>query len=169
MVLIDRFHCNTGRRLPMRTVTRRLLERDTILTGRHDALGCIFGAAVREQGVIMLGTHHWRHCIFTDESSRIPEMYELGCVRGKVRDTLMSVCRGQMVWTGFHYSDKSELVVLDGTMNQQVYRRVLQQSRLLWARANFQNNYFLVQHNAPPHTVRATRDFLENQDMAVMY
>ena len=53
-------------------------------------------------------------------------------------------------------------------MNQQVYRRVMEQSLFPWARATLQNNFVLVQDNPLSHTVRATRDFPENQDVEVM-
>ena len=77
----------------------------------------------------------------------------------------MSLCRkngnvGQSV--------KSELVVMDGTMNQQVCRRVLQQSFLPWVRATFQNNFVLVQGNAPPYIARTAMEFPENQGVEVM-
>ena len=46
-------------------------------------------------------------------------------------------------------------------------RPVLQQSLLPWIRATVQNNFILVQDNAPPHTARATMEFLGNQDMEI--
>ena len=73
-----------------------------------------------------------------------------------------------MVWGAFHFDGKSELVIVDGNMNQQVYRQVLRQNLLPWARDAFRNNFVLVQDNAPPHRARATMTFLENQDVEVM-
>ena len=73
-----------------------------------------------------------------------------------------------IVWARFHYGGKRELIVVDGTMNQQVYRLLQQQSLLCWTKVNFQNNFVLVHDNAPPHTAQATRNVLENQDMKVM-
>ena len=57
---------------------------------------------------------------------------------------------------------------MDGTMSQQVCKRVLQEGLLPCARATFATNFFLVQDNAPPHSAGGTRDFLENQEMKVM-
>ena len=42
------------------------------------------------------------------------------------------------------------------------------QGLLPWARATFQNNFVLPQDNGLPTTARATRDFLEKQDVEVM-
>ena len=57
----------------------------------------------------------------------------LGCVGGRVRGTLMFVYKELIVMSVhlslnglFHYGGKSELIVLDDTMNQQVYRHMLQ-------------------------------------------
>ena len=63
---------------------------------------------------------------------------------------------------------KKRMVVLDGTMNQQVYRMALHQSLLLWARSTFHNNFVLVLDNYLPQSAPATRDFQENQDVEVM-
>ena len=57
--------------------------------------------------------------------------FEFPGVKGRV--ILMLVCKKTygnvvpsiMVWDAFHFGDKSELVTVDGHMNQQVYRRVL--------------------------------------------
>ena len=54
------------------------------------------------------------------------------CVQGT------DVSQFVIVWAGFHYGEKSELAVLDSTMN------------------------------APHHTVQTIREFLENQDVKVM-
>ena len=66
----------------------------------------------------------------------------------------------------FCYGDKSELVVVDGTITKQEYKRVLQQS--LFPSATFQNNFVLVQDKYVPHAARAIAHFLENQDVKVM-
>ena len=58
--------------------------------------------------------------------------------------------------------------IVEGPMNQKVYLRVLRQNLLSWTRGIFRNNFVLVQDNAPPHKVRATMTFLENQDVKVM-
>ena len=60
----------------------------------------------------------------------------------------MFVCNKQManmvpsiiVCGAFHFRGKSQLVIVEGPMNQQVYRRVLKQNLLFWAMGTFRNN-----------------------------
>ena len=73
-----------------------------------------------------------------------------------------------MVLGAFHYGGKSEQVIVEGSMNQQVYWWVLRQNLLPWARGTLCNNFVLIQDNAPPYKARATWSFLENQDVEVM-
>ena len=73
-----------------------------------------------------------------------------------------------IAWAGFHYGGKRELAVLNGTINQQMYRCELQQSSVPWARATTQKNYILVQDNAPLETDGAADGLLENQDVGVL-
>ena len=93
--------------------------------------------------------------------------------RGEVYWCLCATNRWQrgtsiMVWGAFHFRGKSELFIVEGPMNQQVYRRVLRQNLLPWSRGTSHNNSVLVQDNAPPHKARATMTFLESQDVGVM-
>ena len=109
---------------------------------------------------------HWQHSIFTDES-----MFNLRHTDGRAR-----VLRGQgerhidvcvlgtdgdvypfvVIWTGFQYGGKSELVVLVATMNQHVYRRVLPQS------------FFTLGKSRLPEQLVLLGISLENQDMKIM-
>ena len=104
--------------------------------------------------------HHRRHCVFSDES-RFKLYHSNGRIRVRRREgkRYNDVCVHQtdgnvvpsiMVWGTFHFRDKSELVIVESPMNQQVYRWVLRQSLLPWARGTFHNNFVLVQDNAPP-------------------
>ena len=74
-----------------------------------------------------------------------------------------------MVWGAFHFGGKSEPVIVEGPMNQQVYGQVLRLNLLSWARGTFRNDFVLVQDNSPPHKARATMMFLENQDIEAMH
>ena len=64
-----------------------------------------------------------------------------------------------MVWGAFRASGKSELVVVDGTVNQKSYIGILRQSLLPWARATFQRKCVLGHDNATPNTARYVRNF----------
>ena len=70
-----------------------------------------------------------------------------------------------MVWGTFHFGGKSELVIIQGSVNQQVYQRVFGQDLLPWARSTFLYKFVLVQDTAPLNKARATVTFLEYQDV----
>ena len=78
------------------------------------------------------------------------------------------VGRSLIVWDAFHASAKSELVVVDGTVNQQRYIGILRQNLLPWARATFHRNFARVHDNATPHTARNTRNFLVGEEVEFM-
>ena len=96
----------TGHRLSVRTTTRHLLA-----AGYHSH------RPARCPGLTLvhrLGRRQWtrRHLVWdisrwcvsslssltSQDSSRITQVHELGCVGSRVRDTLMSVCRKQIRW-----------------------------------------------------------------------
>ena len=64
-----------------------------------------------------------------------------------------------MVWGVFHASCKSELMVVDGTVNQKCYIGILRQN-FPWARVTFQRNFVLVHDNVTPPNARNRRNFL---------
>ena len=72
------------------------------------------------------------------------------CVQGT--DGNVYVGPSVIVWAGFHYGGKCRLVMFEGTMNQQGYRRVLQQNVLCWTLITFQNKFVPIKVNALPHT-----------------
>ena len=59
-------------------------------------------------------------------------MVEFECVGVKGRETAGNVGHLVMVWGAFHFVGKTKLVIVDGNMNQQVYRQVLRQNLLPW-------------------------------------
>ena len=75
---------------------------------------------------------------------------------------------GNVVWGAFHFGGKSELIIVEGPANHQVYQRVFGQNILPWARGTFRYNFVLVPNNASLNEARATITFLENQDMEGM-
>ena len=80
----------------------------------------------------------WRYCIFIDESkckfqhtdgrARVHRGQSQRHIGVRVLRTDGNIGPSVIVWAGFHHIGKSELIVLDGTTNQQMYR-----SRLPWA------------------------------------
>ena len=63
---------------------------------------------------------------------------------------------------------RSELVVVDGAMNQHRYIQILKNQMLPWPTGVFGRNFVYVQDNAPPHTSGDTAAFLDQQDVEVM-
>ena len=113
---------------------------------------------------------HWSHVIFADESRF--SLYHCGGrarVRRRVGERLVDCCIQEtdgnvgpslMVWGALHASGKSELVVVNGTVNQQRYIGILRQNLRHRARTTFQRNFELIHDNATPHTARNTHSFL---------
>ena len=73
-----------------------------------------------------------------------------------------------MLWGAFHALGKSQMVVVDGTVNQQWYIAILRQNVILCARATLQRIFMLVNDNATPYTARNTRTFLVGEEVEVM-
>ena len=73
-----------------------------------------------------------------------------------------------MVWGAIHHGGRSELVVLDGTLNCQHYIRLLRDSMLPCATGVIGRNCVYGQDNAMSNTAPDTIDFLAQQDVEVM-
>lgn len=121
---------------------------------------------------------HWCHVVFSDEARfevykkdgrirvrrRVEEVYHESCIMPRVQ----AGGGGITVWGAFHASGKSDLVVLDGNMNQHQYRRILETAMLPFARGFFRANFVFQDDNAPAHRARTVTNFLENQEVEHM-
>ena len=173
----------TGPRVSVRTVQRRLVAvgyrsrrpaRCPSLTHDHRRRRCVWVRRHRNWN-----HQHWSHVIFTHKSRF--SLYQCDCrarVRRCVGERLVNCCIQEMdgdvgpslmVWCAFHAPGKSELMVMDGTVNQQRYIGILCQNLLPWARATFQRNFVLVHDNATPHTAQNTCNFLAGEEVEVMH
>ena len=99
---------------------------------------------------------HWRHC---DESCCFTVIVVLVC-RNRLIDACIQPTDDNcgpfvMVWGAIHHGGRSELLVLDGTLNCQCYIR-LWNSKLACATGVFGQNSVYVQNNATPHRARDT-------------
>ena len=113
---------------------------------------------------------HWQHVIFGDESRfqlypvdgrlrvrRLPgERFRPGCQAHRVQAGGGSV----HVWGAFHNSAKSPLVLPDGYLTGVLYRGILQNTLVSFARHYFGDNYRYQDDNATPHRARVIFDFL---------
>ena len=104
---------------------------------------CIVSAAVSGQDIIVFGTSATGEpasSLTSQDSNCITQMIELGCIGSRpidvcVQGTCGNMGSSVMAWALLCDWGKRGLVVLDGPMNQQVYRGVLYQSLLPWAQA----------------------------------
>ena len=121
---------------------------------------------------------HWTHVVFSDEARfevyrrdgrvrvrrRHQERYNEACILPKVQ----AGGGGITIWGAFHAGGKSDLVVIDGNLNQVKYQRILEDTMLPFARGVFRNNFVYQDDNAPPHRARTVNDFLNNEGVERM-
>ena len=154
------------------TVNNRLLSRGyqayrpttkPLLTTNHCRL--------RLEWVRNLTLAHWQHVIFGDESRfqfypvdgrfrvrRLPgEHFWPGCQAHRVQAGGGSV----HVWGAFHNSAKSPLVLSDGYLSSVLYRGILQNTLVPFARHYFGDSYRYQDDNATPHRARLVLNFLQ--------
>ena len=121
---------------------------------------------------------HWQHVIFGDESRfqhypvdgrlrvrRLPgERFRPGCQAHRVQAGGGSVHVGG----AFHNSAKSPLVLPDGYLTGVLYRGILQNTLVPFARHYFGDNYRYQDDNATPHRARVVLDFLQQGNVTKM-
>ena len=64
-----------------------------------------------------------------------------------------------------HYGGRANLVILQGNVNADSYRRVLETEMLPYARRHFGRNFLFQHDNAPAHRARRLQDFLEEEEV----
>ena len=171
-----------GMRAGRTTVNNRLLSRvyrayrpttKPLLTANHRRLRLEWAQRWRN-----LTVAHWQHVIFGDESRfqlypvdgrlrvrRLPgECFRPGCQAHRVQAGGGSV----HVWGAFHNSAKSPLVLPDGYLTGVLYRGILQNTLVPFARHYFGDNYRYQDDNATPHRARVVLDFLQQGNVTKM-
>ena len=171
-----------GMRAGRTTVNNRLLSRGyqayrptakPLLTANHRRLRLEWAQRWRN-----LTVAHWQHVIFGDESRfqlypvdgrlrvrRLPgERFRPGCQAHRVQAGGGSV----HVWGAFHNSAKSPLVLPDGYLTGVLYRGILQNTLVPFARHYFGDNYRYQDDNATPHRARVVLDFLQQGNVTKM-
>ena len=171
-----------GMRAGRTTVNNRLLSRGyrayrpttkPLLTANHRRLRLEWAQRWRN-----LTVAHWQHVIFGDESrfqlypvdGRLSvrclpgELFRPGCQAHRVQAGDGSV----HVWGAFHNSAKSPLVLPDGYLTGVLYRGILQNTLVPFARHYFGDNYRYQDDNATPHRARVVLDFLQQGNVTKM-
>ena len=96
---------------------------------------------------------------------RLPgERFRPGCQAHRVQAGGGSV----HVWGAFHNSAKSPFVLPDGYLTGVLYRGILQNTLVPFARHYFWNNYRYQDDNATPHRARVVLDFLQQGNVTKM-
>ena len=164
-----------GMRAGRTTINNRLLSRGyrayrpttkPLLTANHRHLRLEWAQRWRN-----LTVTHWQHVIFGDESR-----FQLNPVDGRLRvrrlpcERFRPGCQAHRVqagggfvhvWGAFHNSAKSPLVLTDGYLTGVLYRDILQNTLVPFARHYFGDNYRYQDDNATPHCARVVLDFLQ--------
>lgn len=175
--LRTRWYQSTNVRATARTVNNRVIQmgyrarRCAVkpkLTARHrrDRL-----AWARQYRNLTVG--HWEHVVFADESR-----FQLFPVDGRLRvrrqtgERLLDQCVQNRVaggggsvhvWGAFCANGRSELIILDQNVTGAVYRDILAQNMIPWARRIFGDNFRFQDDNAPAHRARIVVGFMEEQ------
>ena len=171
-----------GMRAGRTTVNNRLLSRGyrayrpttkPLLTANHRRLRLEWAQRWRN-----LTVAHWQHVIFGDESR-----FQLYPVDGRLRvrclpgERFRPGCQAHRVqagggsvhvWGAFHNNVKSPFVLPDGYLTGVLYRGILQNTLVPFARHYFGDNYRYQDDNATPHRARVVLDFLQQGNVTKM-
>lgn len=164
------------------TVNRRLVQRGyrarrpikvPRLTIRHKVLRLQWARDHQH-----LTVQHWQHVIFADESRfllyRVDGRIRVRRLAGErlheacVQETLIGGGGSVHVWGAFHSGAKSDLVVLRANVTGVRYRDLMRHDLLPWARNEFRNNFRYQHDNAPAHTARVVRDFMDQEGVLML-
>ena len=171
-----------GMRDGRKTINNRLLSRGycayrptrkPLLISNHRRLWLEW--AHRWQNLTMA---HWQHVIFGDKSG-----FQLNLVDGRLRvrhlpgECFKERCQAHRVqagggsvhaWGAFHSAVKSLIVLPDINLTSQLYRGILRNTLVPFARQHFWDNYCYQDDNATPHRAGVVLDFLEQNDVIQM-
>ena len=125
-----------------------------------------------------LALPHWRHVIFADESRFLlyPKDGRLR-VRRLQGEVLNKDCIAEAVaygggsvhiWGAFCYAGTAPLVVLDRNVNGQVYRDILRNTLVPYARGVYGQNFRYQDDDARPHQVQVVTDYLNREGILSM-
>lgn len=177
LTLAQRWGAHINTPICRRTVVNRLLQHG--YKARRPAIKPFWTLANRRARLAWAQQHrriqlgHWRHVIFTDESRfllhKVDRRMRVRRLRGeRFNDDCLQhqVAHGGgsvHVWAGIHHNGKTDLVVLQGNVNQRSYRRLLETVCLPHARRVYGNNFLLQDDNAPAHRARTVNAFIQAQ------
>lgn len=118
--------------------------------------------------------HDWQLCVFVDEKK-----FELYCNPNKKNDIVWAYSIDQVpgwekmqhspsvhLWGGISIHGATPLVTITGTLDGEAYRKLLEDNYLPAIQELFEDDDpYLVQDNAPPHTSHLVSDWLKENDL----
>uniref|UniRef100_A0A8C4TBF5 Transposase n=1 Tax=Erpetoichthys calabaricus TaxID=27687 RepID=A0A8C4TBF5_ERPCA len=122
---------------------------------------------------------YWKNVLWTDETKI--ELFGLNekCYVWRKENTVFqhknlmpSVKHGGgsvMVWACFAASGPGQLAFIDGTMNSELYQRILKENvRTSVQELNLKRRWVMQQDNDPKHTSRSTKEWLKKNKVNVL-
>ena len=122
---------------------------------------------------------YWKNVLWTDETKI--ELFGLNekCYVWRKENTafqhknlIPSVKHGGgsiMVWACFAASGPGRLAIIDGTMNSELYQRILKENvRTSVHELNLKRRWVMQQDNDPKHTSRSTKEWLKKNKVNVL-
>lgn len=120
----------------------------------------------------------WRSVLFTDESRfrltrcdgrvrvyrRPGERYSVAAVQEVDKFGGGSI----MVWGGISLDERTDLVIIPGTLNANGYVNTILEEHVVPAAYGVGHEFILMHDNARPHTARVTLDFLQERRIQTM-
>ena len=169
---------NRARPISRDTVRRRLMERG--ITCRRPYLGLVLTLRHRHQRLIWARNHRgqcWQNVVFSGESHfnlwnadwriRVYRLRYERYVDNCVVENNPYGGGGVMVWAAINYRFKTQLVVCQGNLTARRYKDQVLRPVVVPMFRKRQN--LVYQHdNARPHVARATRDFLQTNNIGVL-
>ena len=73
-----------------------------------------------------------------------------------------------MVWAGFSWRGRTNLAILRGRVDSEVYMNTVENYLLPYGNSAYPKGYTFMQDGAPPHTSNATKQFLADCNLDVM-
>ena len=121
---------------------------------------------------------HWQHVVFSDESRfqlyLIDGRLRVPCLPGEGFQKRCQTYRFQAgggsvhVWGAFQSGAKLPLVLPNRFLINGVYRGILRNTLVPFARQIFRNNYCYQDNNATPHCARVVPNFLQQGNVTKM-
>lgn len=150
-------------------IKRRKMKKKPHLTGLHKEARLLF---CRER---LAWTREWNKIIFSDEKKFNLDgpdgfSYYFHDLRKEERFLTRRHSRvgGVMVWAAISYNGPVSITVLEGKQTAQSYKTLLEMERSNITEKMQDSNWILQQDNAPIHTARLVKTWLEDEHIVVL-